>query len=191
VHQGVEISLVIVGDRPLVGGLDKDFGAPPRRAQTQAERNAIPELGWDMARGHNPTKQNFRRCIGEDCKTGFKYEHGGSASQQLECPHCGKIQDRHLDKQALQTTRDRAAAGLRGGQSAPAASTAASGFGDPKFGGINDKRSGNTGAAPAPVKTYKGIDPKHHAAYDKFIGEGPVTKSMDLDEPSRSWSYQG
>ena len=96
-----------LGERPLVEGIDKDFGAPPRKSLTQAERNAIPELGWDTGtQGHNPTKQNFRRCVGEDCKTGFKYEHGGPASKPLECPHCGKVQDRYLDKQDMKKSMD-------------------------------------------------------------------------------------
>ena len=116
-----------LGDRPLVEGIDKQ-GAPGqpwpknRRMQTQAEDYATPEVGWDAStQGPNPTKQNFRRCIGEDCNTGFKYGTGPDR-KPLECPHCGKVQDRHLDK---------------------------------------------AGA------------------------EGPFTKSVDLEEGSRSWAYQG
>jgi len=153
-----------LGDRPLVGGLDKDFGAPPRKSLTQAERNAIPELGWDTGtQGHNPTKQNFRRCVGEDCKTGFKYEHGGPASKPLECPHCGKVQDRYLDK-AIENVVEQGAWWDKPGPD-----------------NVQDRKKREAEQRAKDAAEGKGIVVTDHS----------VKKSMDLDEPSRSWSYQG
>jgi len=165
----------------------------PSAAGSRDKLGDRPLVAFDKADGLNKYEEVPTEKIGGKMGGGSKQT---SRVPELPNPVSRDMRDvkknpKGIDKQALQTAAERAGAGLRGGQSAPAASTAASGFGVPKFGGINDKRSGNTGAAPPPVKSYKGIDPKHHAAYDKFIAEGAVTKSMDLEEGSRSWAYQG